>query len=488
MPHRREWIAALTVAWVLILLRSAVFLGYEQSFFDSDQAIVGLMAKHLEEGRAFPLFFYGQSYMLGVEAWIAAPFLWLGGPTVASLRAAIVTLNLAAATLLITGLWKGAGVRPWYGLVATLFFAIAPPFTSALLVQAQGGGIEPFIYIALLWWLRERPLAFGAVLAVGFLNREFAIYAVPVILAEQLMTRRLFRAETIRAWLIAAVAFFAVWEGVNSLKPYADLMGPGTRGQLLGGFAGSQLADVSDRTSVSLAELPARVGPVVNHLFAWLMNGQHVVDGVATQGHDWLWWPIVAGLGLLAGRSAVVLWRGGAALARRTAFCWYLAGVGCVAVVAYAVGRAPTDGTIRYLLLSLLIPVGIVAGGLAVEPRRLVRGAIVAAVAGWAVIAAADNVALIRRYSGGTEPNEIRVLADALVARKLGVAEADYWRAYKLSFLTHEQLKVASTDVVRIAEYQSLAAAAGPRLLRIQEDPCVGGERIGKFYLCRPPR
>ena len=41
--------------------------------FDSDQAIFGLMAKHLSELRALPVFMYGQNYILGVEAWMAAP-------------------------------------------------------------------------------------------------------------------------------------------------------------------------------------------------------------------------------------------------------------------------------------------------------------------------------------------------------------------------------------------------------------------------------
>jgi hypothetical protein len=145
MNARREWMIALAVAWALIIARGFVFVRYEQSYFDSDQAIIGLMAKHLAEGRAFPLFFYGQSYMLGVESWFAAPFFWVGGPTVASLRVAMVALNLAAATLMITWLWKSAGLRPLLGLVASLFFVIAPPFTSALLVEAQGGSIEPFI-------------------------------------------------------------------------------------------------------------------------------------------------------------------------------------------------------------------------------------------------------------------------------------------------------------------------------------------------------
>ena len=146
--------------------------------------------------------------MLGVEAWVAAPFLWAFGPTVASLRIAMVALNLTVATLLITTLWKSAGLRPRHGLLATLFFAMAPPFTSALLLEAQGGSIEPFVYVALLWWLRHRPMWFGAVLGVGFLNREFTIYVVPVIGFGQLLSRQLWRGETIRAWLLSACLLY----------------------------------------------------------------------------------------------------------------------------------------------------------------------------------------------------------------------------------------------------------------------------------------
>ena len=62
------------------------------------------MAKHLSEGRAFPLFFYGQAYMLAVEAWWMVPFFWIGGPTVAALRASLVATNVAVVVLLVVGL------------------------------------------------------------------------------------------------------------------------------------------------------------------------------------------------------------------------------------------------------------------------------------------------------------------------------------------------------------------------------------------------
>lgn len=485
MSERREWAIALAAAWLLVLVRSLVLVVYEQSYFDSDQAVVGLMAKHLAEGRAFPLFFYGQAYMLGVESWVAAPFLWFGGPSVASLRTAMVALNLAAVTLVMGGLWKGAGLRPRHAFVAALFFAIAPPFTSALLLDAQGGSIEPFIYITLLWWLRHRPAWFGAVLGLGFLNREFTLYAVPVIAAGQLVTGQWWRRETMRAWLVAAVMFFAVWEGVNALKPYADLMGPGTRGQLLQGFAGSQMGDVASRTEISMRDWPGRAATATSRLFTRLLNGRHV-EAVVTQGHDWLWWPLVLGLVLLAARVGWVASRASQDVVRRAAFCWYLVGVGVVTLAVLAAARSPEEGTLRYVLLTLLVPIGLVGGLLAIDQQPLVRRVVVAMAIAWAAVSVGDNVAYINRYASGHEPNDLRAFTDAIVARGLRVAEADYWRAYKITFLAAEKIKVASTDVSRISEYQELAGAAGDRLVRIQEAPCEGGERIGGFSLCPP--
>jgi len=115
--NRDLWLTGAAVT-ALVLFRSFVFVWYEQNF-DSDQAIVGLMAKHLSEFRAVPLFFYGQNYMLGAEAWMAAPFFWVGGPTVTMLRLPLLLINIALVVLLIRQL-AGAGVSPWWAFVATL--------------------------------------------------------------------------------------------------------------------------------------------------------------------------------------------------------------------------------------------------------------------------------------------------------------------------------------------------------------------------------
>lgn len=472
---------AIAIAWALVFARSIVYLAYEQSYFDSDQAITGLMAKHLSEGRAFPLFMYGQSYMLAVEAWVTVPIFWIAGPTVAALRLALILMNGAVATLLIAGLWNWAGLRPWYGLAASTFFVFAPPFTSAHLVEAGGGNIEPFLYVLLLWPLRHRPFLFGSLLAFGFLNREFTIYAVLVILAGQLVTRQLFQTAVLRQWLFAFVAFVVVWDGVNALRPYADTNGPGTRGGVVTESGGSQIENLTNRIGQRPGDLPERIRNFVVDRMPSLVGAKRELDGIAHQGRNWIAWPMLVGAILAAVRVLV--------LVRSTrpaglAFIWYVLGIGVIAAAMFVIARPVTDTTHRYFLLALFIPVGLTAAWLALEPNWGFRAAIVLAIAGWSALSAVDNVRQLARYASGYEPNKIRELADALESRGLHVAEGGYWRAYKLTFLTEERLKIAPVDYQRIDEYRRLADKEGNRLLRLAERPCPGGEPVVEHYLC----
>ena len=94
--RRERWIVT-AIAAGLVLWRSAIFVFWPHSDFDSDQAVTGLMARHLSHLRAFPVFWYGQSYMLAVEAWLAAPLFRVFGASVATLKLPLVAINLAIA-------------------------------------------------------------------------------------------------------------------------------------------------------------------------------------------------------------------------------------------------------------------------------------------------------------------------------------------------------------------------------------------------------
>jgi hypothetical protein len=485
-PHRSFFRSGLFVAllgaFTFVLIRSVVFVAYEQSFFDSDQAIVGLMAKHLVEGRAFPLFYYGQTYMLGVDAWLAAPIFLVAGPTVGALHFALTLVNLLIAGLLVAGLHRWAALAPRDALMATVFFTLAPPVTARYLLEAAAN-ICTFVYVLLLWTLRRRPLWWGPVLAIGFLHREFTIYALPVLALADLLDRSEPRGDQLKRWLTGVAVALAVWQGTQALAPYADFMGPGSRGELIDGFGGSQGGNIAARISLVPAEWPERIVAMAGQHLPRLLGTRHVAQAGAGQGHDWMRVPFVVLLVAGCLRMIWLWWRD--ASASRAAFAWYLAGVGLVAIAAYVATRPAADMVDRYLLLALLLPIGVAAVLLSIDPDRRVRHAVAIAAAIWAASSLYDHGRHVTHYASGAEPNPLRELIDELEVRGIGIIEADYWRAYKIAFLSQERVKAASTDFVRIDEYQELAAGEGDRLLRLSEQACEGGQRVSLWYLCR---
>src|SRR5215813_6909590 len=86
--------------FVLILIATAAIrlsiLLVSQTHVHSDEAIIGLMAKHIAEGRHFPFYMYGQPYNAGAawEAYLAAIAFALFGVSVVSLKGCIVALSL----------------------------------------------------------------------------------------------------------------------------------------------------------------------------------------------------------------------------------------------------------------------------------------------------------------------------------------------------------------------------------------------------------
>jgi hypothetical protein len=110
-------------------------------------------------------------------------------------------------------------------------------------------------------------------------------------------------------------------------------------------------------------------------------------------------------------------------------------------------------------------------------------------VCAWALVSVSDHAHLFAHYRSGEEPDTAQLMADDLVARHIDVAAAGYWRAYKLTFLAQERVTLASTDVVRIDEYQRRAQEAGDRLLVLSPNPCPTNQPpVSGWYLCEAGR
>ena len=498
------WVPAVSIAVLALILRSWFFLAFDEAYFDSDQAIVGLMAKHITEGRSWPLFFYGQEYMLAVEAWVMAPVFLVLGPSVFALHLTMALLNAAAGALLLGLFVRDAGLSPTRALIVTLPFWLAPVVLSAHLIEAQGGNPEPFLWVGLLWLVRGRPLMLGVLAAVAFLHREFSIYAIAALVVISILEwRRSPRNATtdgvaamalIRRWFSTAFAALVVFGALQGLKPYADIMGPGTAGMAVPDRPQDNITQLVNRVEFDGAALPRRIAALAINLFPLLLGVSAQNPTVFAIGSDirvgWpeLAMPLAAATALLVVAAAWFrIWKGG--LRGGLGFPLFLILIGVQAALVYAVTREPSVYLLRYALLALMLPMGLAALLLqASRPAVLQIGTAVVLMV-LAGASAIDHARVIHHSYQRSAPLRFADAAARLQARGVTTGRAGYWRAYAIAFLTRERVRLTSTEVLRIQEYEDLANSAEPHVLKLQEVPCSAGvpeERVGVWFLCGP--
>jgi hypothetical protein len=232
----------------LDFMRAASFV------IDADEAIVGLMAKHIVEGKEIPIFYYGQHYMGSLEALMVAGLFRLFGPSAIALQ----TVPLVCALLLIPVMYavgKQCGGRV-VGLVAALLTSIPPVGLVVWSVKARGGFIEILLLgalallIALRWWRQGSyrlvyPSFLGLVLGVGFWTNNQILYFIgplglfsALYLAQGLVQRQLSLSRLVLMVAVGTTAFFIgsspFWI-YNLQNDYASfgMYGSATAGQVL---------------------------------------------------------------------------------------------------------------------------------------------------------------------------------------------------------------------------------------------------------------
>jgi 4-amino-4-deoxy-L-arabinose transferase-like glycosyltransferase len=170
--------------FILVAAARFVILLTSQTHVHSDEAIIGLMGKHILEGRYLPFYMYGQAYNAGAawEAYLAAISFVLFGVGVISLKSCIVVLSLLC-LILFYGLCQ-ALYDERTAFLATIVFALTP---SLLKWQFQVRGYSwYFLSIPLLTLLlvsiqstpnRRWPLflLFGAVSGLSICSLELGI-------------------------------------------------------------------------------------------------------------------------------------------------------------------------------------------------------------------------------------------------------------------------------------------------------------------------
>ncbi len=130
--------------FLLILIGMAivrfVILFVSQTHVTSDEAIIGLMAKHILEGRYFPFYFYGTSYNASCawEAYLAVIPFAIAGVGVVTLKIPTVLLSLLCLILFYMMTTRLHSTR--VATLASLIFALWPGLLKGVgLVEHSSG-------------------------------------------------------------------------------------------------------------------------------------------------------------------------------------------------------------------------------------------------------------------------------------------------------------------------------------------------------------
>jgi hypothetical protein len=176
------WIAPLLLTLAALAVRGVALILPTP---DADMAVIGLIALHALKGD-FSAFFYGESNGGTIESLVAAPLLWLLGPSTEALSLAPALFSLAflwCAYLACADMW---GRRA--GLAAMVFAAAPPYFFVWHCVLPRGAYIETALFSLLLIWITFRLvhrsptprlyLLYGLVAGLGLWTHFMMLFAL----------------------------------------------------------------------------------------------------------------------------------------------------------------------------------------------------------------------------------------------------------------------------------------------------------------------
>jgi len=443
-PVRRFWFAAAAVLLLALCLR-VILLAAEVFPLNADEAIVGLMARHILAG-AWPTFFYGQAYLGSLDAAFVAAAFALLGETLLAIR--IVQTLLFLGTILTTmALTREMGFSVLGCTLAGLLLAIPSVNVTLYTTVSLGGYGEALLLGNLILWatlrLIHRPapvwaFAMWGVLA-GFALWVFGltlIYSAPCVVAlifaclSRLSGREVFgRGAALLAGAMLGALPVLVWSAAN---------GPG---HLLRELMGSAIAGASP------AELPSAVA---SHLVNFALFGPTVLVGVRPP------WS-VSPLGMPLAPIAVIVWLAVVALGLRRS-SWPASGrsgrtllfaSSLTLLAAFLLTPFGADPSGRYFL-PLAIPLAIFGAGGILAARDLTGrswplalAALLLAFHLWTNFqAAVGEPGFTTQFDASTvfDRAHDKELVDFLLDQEATAGYSTYWVSYPLAFASQERL------------------------------------------------
>lgn len=437
--HRTSGVLTVPAVLAVALLWRLAFLFWTDFAIESDEAVVGLMARHIWQGREFPVFYYGQPYMGALEAYVAAPLVGLVGGKVA------IKLSALLWSLLHVGAFAVLARRtlgPRAGLFASLYLAAGPLLLSLWSLKLRGGFVSLWALGTLILLVAQSQgsngatprgsallgLLSGLATWLNFLAFPFIAAAGLHLLSRRQVFNRLGNFALCAAGFLAGSAPLWIWNFTNDWATFRHL------------FSGEPTSGLANMRVLLDRHLPMLLGAVP----------------------PWGDWPEMGFLRpstvLLA--LAVAAWL---ALHRRDL------------VRAFTLSRQPTSGSELHLLVALgfLACAWFTRFGGDHEPRyatvlyAFIAPAIGASL-GWmwsqeragrvgapamALALSMANGASIYRHDaalpvqplhfvrdGTLIPADLTPLYEDLKRREIDVAEVEYWLGYRLIYETDEGL------------------------------------------------
>ncbi|HEY69307.1 MAG TPA: hypothetical protein G4O08_01860 [Anaerolineae bacterium] len=229
-------VALLAVVWKIVLLALDAFP------FNADEAIVGLMARHILQGR-WPVFFYGQAYMGSLDATLVAGAFGVIGAKVIAIRAVQCLLYMGTVATTMILVRQGLGSRR-AAIAAGLLMALPPVNATLYSTVSLGGYGEALLIGNLLLMLslsiRQRPariwpfFVWGLLAGLGFWT--FGLSLVYILPTGFLLLASLWQSKERRA-LSAAVIVAGILVGAGPWIGHALVEGLGPLMAELGGSA-----------------------------------------------------------------------------------------------------------------------------------------------------------------------------------------------------------------------------------------------------------
>lgn len=470
----------------LLLAGAALRLYFVQAhsaFAQSDEAVFGLMAKHIITRGQLPIFAYGEGRSGALAAYLVAPLFYLFGTSNLVLKAVTVAVSLLFAYLLYLLARRIGGRRS--GLLALALSVFAPPY---LLMWSVHGAAEYMLVLvcgasSLLlcdsilfnrWPSPKRTASFWRHLAYGLLGLVTGIgfWVSPLIIsfvggvwiALFLRDRKCFFRPTALVFLVFLVIGnlpSLLFNALPELRVAGGLYDAANWISYTSLFAGS-----TEPLWSRILQLPAGLAQVVTVSLPVLLGGSV--------------WEYETGL--LWRSIAVVLvsfWMLAAlyTLGRRGRLWWGSPG-----------GRfwklAPADPLIFQFFLAVMVFVGSQYGWLVQEPRYLLPAFVFLLVAGaclldwlfarrrlWGLAAlflvVVLNLGLSVWFSESLDPDhglwpKDEGLIAYLIDHKIEHPVANYWVAYSMAFESDEKVVPVPIGHNKFSMYGDVLAGPAP--------------------------